>query len=166
MLPATYTRVNETGCCAVPNTGAWDAVTVRFEEKSFIRGHTRSFLHMPLNMADTMAHLAETATNAQARPDPTEVMILSRDLSPWRAEHLYAVTSPVLGADNVSLSGTFASLVFDGPFSHVPQWRRAMAHYVAELGAISDADYFFYTTCPTCAKHYGHNYVVGLSRIR
>jgi len=25
--------------------------------------------------------------------------------------------------------------------------------------------YFFYTTCPTCAKHYGKNYVVGVAKV-
>lgn len=165
-IPPTYTSVNETGCCAVPNTSAWDATTVTFDEKPFIRGYTRSILHVPLNMGSVMGRLEATAVNAQARPDPTNVMILSRELSPWRAEHLYAVTSPVLGADNEALSGTYASLVFNGPYSHLPQWRRAMTHYAAELGAVVETTYFFYTTCPKCAKHYGNNFVIGLARIR
>ena len=25
--------------------------------------------------------------------------------------------------------------------------------------------YFFYTTCPKCAKHYGKNYVVGFAEV-
>jgi len=25
--------------------------------------------------------------------------------------------------------------------------------------------YFFYTTCPTCAKHHGKNYVVGVAKV-
>jgi hypothetical protein len=26
--------------------------------------------------------------------------------------------------------------------------------------------YFFYTTCPKCAKHYGKNYVVGIAKLK
>ena len=29
-----------------------------------------------------------------------------------------------------------------------------------------DTTYFFYTTCPRCAKHYGKNYVVGVAKVR
>lgn len=149
----------------MPNVAAWDATTVSFEDKTFVRDHTRSIFHMPVNMASVMRRLSETATSAGARVADDQMMILSRDLSSWRAEHLYAVSAPVSGADNVALSGTFATLVFDGPFKNVPRWQRAMAHYVAELGAISENVYFFYTTCPTCSKHYGHNYVIGFARI-
>jgi len=26
--------------------------------------------------------------------------------------------------------------------------------------------YFFYKTCPCCAKHYGKNYVVGVAKVQ
>ena len=33
------------------------------------------------------------------------------------------------------------------------------------LGKPDGEVYFYYTTCPKCAKHYGHNYVVGFAEI-
>ena len=40
-----------------------------------------------------------------------------------------------------------------------------MAAYVKERGKHLDTMYFFYTTCPKCARHYGKNYVVGVAKV-
>ncbi len=40
-----------------------------------------------------------------------------------------------------------------------------MERYVHEKGKQLDTIYFFYTTCPRCAKHYGKNYVVGVAKV-
>jgi NMD protein affecting ribosome stability and mRNA decay len=41
-----------------------------------------------------------------------------------------------------------------------------MERQVQAKGKRLDLTYLFYTTCPRCAKHYGKNYVVGVSRVR
>ena len=163
--PQTYTAVNETGCCARPDVEAWDRKVVHFSHKPFIRQHTRSVFHVPLNMASVMTAIQRQATEAGATMPPEDAMVLSRDLSPFRAEHLYAVTGAVTGADNVTLSGDFATRVFEGPFSEAPAWHEAIRTYAVELGRTPSDVYLFYTTCPQCAKHYGKNYVVALARL-
>lgn len=165
-IPHTYTDVNETGCCAVPDVGAWDRRTVEFTDQRFIRRHTRSVLHVPLNMSAVMTGLQETASTAHAETSPERAMVLSRDLSPWRAEHLYAVAAPVEGADNVVLNGRFATRVFEGPFSQARSWHDGVGEYARSLGSDAEEVYFLYTTCPKCAKHYGKNYVIALARLR
>jgi hypothetical protein len=40
-----------------------------------------------------------------------------------------------------------------------------MTDYVRERGKTLKKLYFFYTTCPKCAKYYGKNYVVLLAQI-
>ena len=39
-----------------------------------------------------------------------------------------------------------------------------MAALARDRGATGEEVYFFYTTCPRCAKAYGRNYVVGVAR--
>jgi NMD protein affecting ribosome stability and mRNA decay len=41
-----------------------------------------------------------------------------------------------------------------------------MEAFVKAKGRQLDTTYFFYTTCPRCAKHYGKNYVVGVAKVR
>ncbi|QQS19590.1 hypothetical protein IPL85_04950 [Candidatus Saccharibacteria bacterium] len=164
-LPKTYTDKNDTGCCAVPNVDEWDNKEVVFEDKRFIRMHTRSFLYMPLNMSKVMTEIQRTAEDAGAAMVPNEAMTLSRDVSPWKAEHLYAVTKEVGGADNVVLSGTYITKVFEGPFKNIRNWYNSLQTYVTSQGKIPGDTYFFYTTCPKCAKHYGKNYVIGMTSV-
>jgi hypothetical protein len=164
-LPNTYTPVNETGCCAKPNVADWDRKTHEFAHRHFIRMHTKSVLHIPLDMGKVMTALQQAAQAGSAEPPPEEAMILSRDLSPWRAEHLYAVTHPIEGADNVELNGSFVSMVFEGSYGQVRTWHKELNEYIDAEGRTPLEVYSFYTTCPSCAKHYGKNYVVCLARV-
>ena len=164
-LPKTYTEKNETGCCAVPNIDDWDEQEIAFKDKRFIRMYTRSFFFVPLNMSKVMTAIQKQAEGANATMPPDEAMILSRELSPWRAEQLYAVSKEVAGADNVVLSGSYLAKVFEGPFKNAKSWYDSLQDFVRSRGKIADKTYFFYTTCPKCAKYYGKNYVIGLAII-
>lgn len=164
-LPKTYTDKNETGCCAVPNVEEWDNQEVTFENKQFIRMHTRSFLYVPLNMSSVMTEIQRMADEAGVAMPPNEAMTLSRDLSPWKAEHLYAVSKEVEGADNVVLHGEYITKVFEGPYKNIKNWYTSLQQYVTSKGKKPGNTYFFYTTCPNCAKHYGKNYVIGMTSV-
>lgn len=112
-----------------------------------------------------MTDLQTRAADAGATMPGTEAMILSRDLSPSKAEHLYAVSKPVEGVENVTLNGKFVSKVFEGPFSKANEWHSELTAASQKQGGDGGESYFFYTTCPKCAEHYGKNYVIGLTRI-
>lgn len=164
-IPLTYTNVNETGCCAVPNIADWDEKDMTFEDVKFIRMYTRSFLHIPLNMAGVMTRIQKVAEEAHAVMPPKEVMILSHDLSPWKAEQLYRVSKPVQGADNVTLSGRFLTRVFVGSYQNAKQWHDQLQEFAKKKMTKVTDTYFFYTTCPKCVKHYGKNYTIGLAKV-
>ena len=164
-IPNTYTERNETGCCAVPNVEGWDRQTISFENRPFIRRHTRSIFYIPLNMGAVMTALQKDAATAGATTPPTEAMILSRERSPFKAEQLYAVSRPVPGADNVTLSGTFVTRVFEGPYKNAGKWMKEVTNEAKARGTMASEVYFFYTTCPKCAKHYGKNYVIALAKV-
>lgn len=164
-LPNTYTDRNETGCCAVANIVDWDKKEIEFNNMRFIRMYTKSFLHIPLNMGKIMKLLNEAATKSGKLMPPQQAMILSRDISAWKAEQLYGVTDEVEGMDNITLSGKFLSMVFEGPYQDAEKWHDQLNNFAKTKGYETGELYFFYTTCPKCAKHYGKNYTIGLVSI-
>jgi len=65
----------------------------------------------------------------------------------------------------VTLSGTFLSYVFEGPYKEVGKWVKGMEDFVNSKHKNIIKLYFYYTTCSKCAKHYGKNYVVGFAQV-
>ena len=94
-----------------------------------------------------------------------QVVVLSRDPSALRGEHFFAVTKEVPGQEMERITGDFMTKVFEGPYKNVPRWEREMEAFVESKGKQVTKTYFFYTTCPKCAKYYGENYVVAISEI-
>jgi len=91
--------------------------------------------------------------------------MLAYDPSPWKSEIYMTVTSKVPDAQNTTLSGTFITQVFDGPYNAVPSWIKLIDAHIASLGKKIIKYYFFYTTCPKCMKKYGHNYVISFTQV-
>ena len=46
------------------------------------------------------------------------------------------------------------------------EWEKEMEVFVKGKGKQVKKTYFFYTTCPKCAKFYGKNYMVAVSEIQ
>jgi len=91
---------------------------------------------------------------------------LSDEDSPWGSDLYIAVTKDVPGLQMTQISGTFLTKVFEGPFKNAPRWAKEMEEYVKGKGRELQKIYFFYTTCPACAKVYGKNFVVLLAQVR
>lgn len=105
------------------------------------------------------------AQEAKAAPEMNDFLMLAYDPSPWKSEFYLAVTKEVPETENVTFSGTFLSKVFDGSYHSVPQWIKQMDAYVASQAKKTKKYYFYFTTCPKCAKLYQHNYVVAFAEI-
>jgi len=144
-----------TGCCPRFNPQGWDAQDLHFRDKLFVRAKTRSIAHVPLNMAGVFTRTLKAIEDAGANDDE-DFIVLSRDLSAWSAEHFFSISKDVPDLEMARLSGDFVTKVFEGPYRNMPKW-------FAELEKIGQPLYFFYTTCPKCAKYYGKNYVVGVA---
>jgi hypothetical protein len=56
--------------------------------------------------------------------------------------------------------------MFFGPYQNAGKWAQEMQAYVKGQGKELKKLYFFYTTCPKCAKAYGKNYVVLFAQIK
>lgn len=154
----------ETGCCPKFDPGPWDEQEFVFEDKLFAVGKTWNFFHIPLNIGSMFTKMLKKIMDEGAAPSDY-YLTLSYDPSMWRGEHFFAVEKEIPGVEMRKLSGRYLTKVFEGPFKDAGNWAKQMEEYVTEKNETLKKLYFFYTTCPKCAKHYGKNYVVGFAEV-
>lgn len=149
--------VAPTGCCPPFDPSTYDGREVVWRDKLFVKEHAHAILHVPVDMGKVITRAKAKIDAAGASPE--HPLMLSDD-------HLFGsdlyieVTRAVPGLANVTISGDFMCKVFDGPYHDAPKWVDTMKWVVATEGRTLKRIYFAYTTCPGCAKVYGHNYVV------
>ena len=163
-LPKFNMENSETGCCPQFDPTGWDGEEFEFRDRPFVRTTTVNFMHIPLNMGGMIKKTFEKIQDAEASPTD-EYLMLSTDPSPWRGEHYFAVTKDVPNAEMVTLSGNYLTKVFEGPYRDAGKWAKETQEFVSSTGKQLKKLYFFYTTCPKCAKHYGKNYVVAFAEV-
>ena len=154
---------SETGCCPRFNPEPWDGKEVTFKDRLFVKDHVRSIFHIPLNFDKVMIKNMEKIKVADAlAPVP---LMLSDENSLFGSDVYIEVSKDVPDAEMVKMSGTFLSKVFEGPYKDAGKWAKEMMDYVKLKGRELKKMYFFYTTCPACAKFYGKNYTVILAEV-
>jgi hypothetical protein len=159
------TQSSKTECCPVFDPKPWDKTKHTFKDKKFIKDEVKQFLHMPINYGQVITGMMQKIEAVGAKAVGMDFLMLSYDPSPWKSELYVSTTKEVPGAENVTISGNFVSKVYDGPFNQVPKWLKDMQKYVATEGLEAKKYYFYYTTCPKCAKKCGHNYIVVLAQV-
>jgi hypothetical protein len=164
-LPKFDMSDNPTNCCPRFKTDGWDEQELHFTDKLFVKATTRSIFHIPLNMGSVFPNTFKAIDEAGAR-DKDEFIVLSNDPSAWTEEHFFSVTKDVPGQEMVKMSGDYLTKVFEGPYKNVAKWEKEMATFVEGKGKQVKKTYFFYTTCPKCAKFYGKNYLVAVAEIQ
>ena len=150
-------------CCPEFNPEPWDEKTIEWDGKRFVKDRIRSFFHIPLNFGGVMKRCMARIMAAEAAYD--NMIVLCDENSLWGADAYIDVTKDVPGARMATISGTFKSKVFEGPYKNVPKWVKEMTEYVKSSGDQMKKIYVYYTTCPKCAKKYGKNYVVMLAQV-
>jgi len=153
--------------CNLFELNKWDRKTHKWMNKLFIKESIPQFFHIPLPgiYRRTLIRMWKRAKNANAAPDMKDFLLLSYDPSPWKSDLYLLVTGDVPLANNVRLSGSFFSKVFDGPYSKIPQFIREMDIMLARDNKLAIKYYFYFATCPECAKKYGHNYIVAFAEV-
>ena len=103
--------------------------------------------------------------STQGRIHDTERLLLSLVL-----QHVSVATEKVKGATVVKISDDFLAKAFEGDYSNSGKWVKEVKKIVAEARMLlelgegrCDKFYFYYPTCPKCAKIYGKNQVVILA---
>ncbi|MFC1950536.1 hydrolase [Chloroflexota bacterium] len=153
----------ETGCCPRFNPESWDEKEISWQDNLFIKDHVRSFLHIPLGFGKMMIKNMEMIQAANAlTPEP---LMLSDENSLWGSDVYIAVSKEVPQAEMIKISGTFLTKVFEGTYRNTGKWVKEMKAFVKAKGRNMKKMYFFYTTCPACAKVYGKNYTVILVEV-
>ena len=155
-------KQQSTECCPRFEPDLWDDKVITWEEKPFLQARVLSFLHIPLNFGAVMRRSMATVEAAGAKAD--EMVVLSDENSLWGADVYIAISKDIPGARTTTLSGTFLAKVFEGPYRNMRNWIGEMTSFVKSRGLTTRKLYFFYTTCPKCAKKYGKNYVVILAQ--
>jgi len=154
---------SETGCCPRFNPEPWGGKEITFKDRLFVKDPVRSIFHIPLNFDKVMVKNMEKIEAAGAlAPVP---LMLSDEISLFGSDVYIEVSKDVPGAEMVKMSGTFLSKVFEGPYKDAGKWAKEMINYVKLKGRELKKMYFFYTTCPACAKFYGKNYTVILAEV-
>jgi effector-binding domain-containing protein len=154
---------SQTGCCALIDPADWDEKEFAFEEKRFVKDHVRSFLHMPLNFGKVIGKMHEKVEEQEGYAEMP--IVLSDEVSVWGSDLYMAVEKEIEGLENVTLSGTFLTKVFEGPYSRVRAWIGEMNEYVEAQGKKVKKMYFYYTVCPKCGKTFGKNYIVIFAQV-
>jgi len=164
-LPKFDMSDNPTNCCPRFNPEGWDEQELHFKDKLFLKAKTKSIFHIPLNMSSVFPKTISDIESSGAQPED-EFIVLSYDPSAWSEEHYFSVTKDVPEHDMVHMSGDYLTKVFEGPYKNAPEWGKEMELFVKSKGRQVKKTYFFYTTCPKCAKYYGKNYVVAVAEIQ
>lgn len=152
-----------TGCCPPFQPAPYQNAELRWTNKRFVKDHVHSLLHIPLDMGRTITRNMEKIEAAHAKPP--EQLMLADERSAFGSDILIAVDDEVPDAEMTELSGRFRTRVYDGPFRDARKWMDDMKAWLAAEDETLEQLYFGYTTCPACAKAYGHNYVVLYAKV-
>lgn len=154
---------SETGCCARLDPSEWDGKEVTWDAKPFLRDHIREFLHIPLNYGSVISR--DNAAIEEAAAYPEDPLWLTDEVSPWGSDIYLAIEGDVPGVNVETMSGTFLTKAFEGPYRDAGKWVREMEAHVDEQGRHAEKVYFYYATCPRCAKRFGENRVVLFAKV-
>lgn len=151
-------------CCEKFDPAPWDNKELSWKEKLFLEDKVFTLFYMPLNFGAVVTRNMKKIMSAEAMPK--KYFALADCCSPWKTKLFIEVTKEVPNSEMVKFSGKFLSKVFEGSFKETGKFAQEMKSYVSSKKKEMDKMYFFYTTCPKCAKKYGKNYIVILAKVK
>ncbi len=155
--------MNKETCCPPFNPEPWIDKEFTWTQEKFITDRVTCLFHIPINFGKKMVKNIKVMEALGAVPD--DFILLSNNDSLWGMDIHIKTTKEIPNARNTTISGTFLSKVFEGHYKNAPIWIKEIKDYVRSKGKEAKDLYFYYTTCPKCAKKYGKNYVVLLAQI-
>ena len=133
-------QVKSTGCCEPFNPVPWNEKEIVWKDKIFVKDHITSFLHIPLNMGQKVVRNLSLIEKANAK-SPYQLMLID-EKSLWGYDMYIDVKKEVPKAKMSTLSGTFLTKVFEGPYQNAGKWAQEMNDYVKAKGK-DLKNYFF-----------------------
>lgn len=157
------TREKQFECCPPFYPDPWNDKNLNWQNKQFVKGKVRTFFYVPFGFGREMQRLDKKLTEAGAEiPD---YLCLSDHTSKWNMDIYLAVDKPLPGEENLQMSGSFYSRVYEGPYSDTGKWHKDFEETTKLKGLKAAKTFMWYTTCPKCAKKYGKNYTVILAQV-
>jgi len=154
----TTENSNCSECCPPFSPELWDDKLTEWQNKSFIKDKISTLFYIPLGFGKVMTRLEKLVREAgESMPD---WLCLSEHVSMWRMNVYLAVDKEIPQAENVRISGQFYTKVYEGPFKDTGKWSKDFQSTLKTKGFKTVRTFYWYTTCPKCAKKYGKNYVV------
>lgn len=148
----------ETVCCPKFDPIPWDEQEIKWKNKKFIKDSVFTLFYFPLNFGAVVTKNMKKIEQHKAK-NPDNLM-LSEHNSLFKTTVYIAVDKEIPNTEHTTLSGTFLTKVFEGPYKDAGKWTKDIKSYVASEKKIMKKVYYWYTTCPKCAKVYGKNYAV------
>ncbi|HOW66506.1 MAG TPA: alpha/beta hydrolase, partial [Verrucomicrobiota bacterium] len=125
-------KQNPNECCSRFEPAPWDNQTITWDNKLFLKDRVRSVFHIPLNFGAVMKRNIAAMEQANAVPD--QMIVLSDEKSLWAADVYIAAAKEVPGSNMTTLSGTFLTKVFEGPYQNMRKWIEEMKSFVSSQG--------------------------------
>ncbi|HLP04274.1 MAG TPA: hydrolase [Paludibacter sp.] len=151
-------------CCPPFDPAPWDDKLLEWKDKLFVKDKVFTLFFMPVNFGSVMKRLDRKVEGNAAKI--LDWLCLSDHTSKWNMDVFLAVDKEIPSSEMVRLSGTFYSRVYEGNYSETGKWCADYGAKAAERGIEIEKMYMWYTTCPKCAKKYGKNYTVIISKIK
>lgn len=149
---------DKTLCCPPFDVEKWDSRIFDWNDKLFIKGKVRCFLHVPLNYGSVLCRIFRKIGKKEGISD--QRICLSYYPSKWKMELYIEAEETVKRERNIRYSGKILSKVYEGPFSENKKWIDDFNLFAKSKGFSVKKCFFWHTTCSKCAKAYGKNYVV------
>ncbi|HOY37919.1 MAG: hypothetical protein KBB11_05880 [Bacteroidales bacterium] len=156
-------EVNQTGCCPPFDPKPWNNNTHHWNNKRFVKDHVITEHWVPVNFGEVVQRIMEKMDAAGAQSPGW--MGLSDHTSEKNMDIYVESDREVPGIENVSISATIFSKVYDGSFDKTQLWCDDFNKEAQKRGFQIKKSYMWYTTCPKCAEAYGNNVMqVGVCR--
>ena len=154
--------MEEKECCPEFKPELWDEKDLDWENKKFIKDKVFTLFYMPMNFGSVIKKLMKKIEAGGA--ECSDWMGLSDHTSKWNMDLYLAVDNEVPNTENTTMTGKFFTKVYEGPYKDMEKWIKDFDQATKKLNI--EKKYFWYTTCPKCAKKYGKNYVVIFGKIK
>lgn len=133
-------------CCPKFNPKKWDDKILKWKNKKFIKDKVFTVFFMPVNFGMIMRKLDEKVRNSGAKIK--DILCLSDHTSLWNMDVYLAVDKKIPDAENVALSGTFLSKVYEGPYKDTQKWCDDFKKHAKKKGFNIKKWLMWYTTWP------------------
>lgn len=145
------------------NPEIWDNKLFEWNGKRFIFTKIKTIFCFPINYGRAMRKLTNFANSVHAISQDN--MCLMHSTSMWKTDLYLTVDQYIKDADNISLSGSFYTKVYEGNIKDKNKWKKNFKQLLQNQQILSRQIYIWYTNSPKLFKKYDKNYVVLIAKI-